>query len=223
MLFADNKELFNDDFLRCVETNFDMIYGDKITQYDRIADAILYTSERDRHPNIGNDVVSSERFKFFFGNIFWINICLFANDEFREVIEDAIITEKMLLYVSSEDYAEARKNSRLDNIDRSGVELHPNIDKFSPLFAERITMLITDGRDDLIRSGMANAYDTLIGQIVAGDEPDSRCRSIAFIIEHVVYLINALSNNDVLYRYVARVIDAVKRNISQLPTNKLKQ
>ena len=193
-----------------VEAIYDLLYAKRLYSCDTIEDIILFTQKRQDYSNIGSDKIHSVVLKYILDNIFWINVCLYVNDDFRSCFDDAIAIEKALLQVNDQEYIDFRDDMTLDS--ESGAEMSPeipiNLSAFNEALARMLVNSIRSSKVNFDKSNMDDVYVELMDTI-EGEE----CESVKYIINNMVYVINALNRNNVFHKYVNLVVDSVKAQL----------
>lgn len=188
---------------------FDMAYKSNMYKLENMEDVVLFTAKRVDYPNIGTDVINIDDMTYLADNIFWINVCLFVNDDFRACFDDAITIEKALLQVNDQDYEDFRDEMILDNINSDATKSVPiNLASYNTRVEQAVIKRITDANQNFFNSGMTDVYDDLTRTFDA-----TTGAAITHIIHNMIYVINAFSRNGVFKKYVTLVVDSVKTQL----------
>lgn len=187
------------------------IYSKSIYDLNQIEDIVLFTEGRKEYPNIGTDVIKLHTMTYILENIYWINVCLFVNEDFRSCFDDAIMIEKALLQVNDQEYQDFRDDMTLDDPNQKGpvrnvvINLSNHTDKMEmALFAR-----IEDAKQKFFNAGMTDVYEDLLNTFEKRTELE-----VSYTIHNLVYVINAMNRNGVFHKYVRLVVDSVKEQLS---------
>lgn len=188
-----------------------LLYADNMYDTEYIEDLVLFTEERENYSTIGTENIKTSVFKYILTNIYWINVCLFVNEDFRSCFDDAIAIEKALLRVNDQEYEDFRDEMTLNDDDngRTDTYIEINIDKYNNVVDEAVKNSIMSASRDFEKAGMVDVYLELMKNF------DSKTLSeISYVIHNLLYIINALNRNGVFNKYVRLVIESVKKQLA---------
>lgn len=187
-----------------------LLYANNMYDLDYIEDLVLFTEERENYSTIGTENIRTSVFKYILTNIYWINVCLFVNEDFRSCFDDAIAIEKALLRVNDQEYEDFRDEMTLDTDDggKTDTYIEIDIDRYNNVVDEAIKNSIMSASRDFEKAGMTDVYLELMKNF------DSKTLSeISYVIHNLLYIINALNRNGVFNKYVRLVIESVKKQL----------
>ena len=161
-------------------------------------------------PDIGTKTVRLSTFRYLIENMFWINVCLFVNQDFRDCFADAVLIEKALLQVNDMEYEDFRADMTLASRDpaEDAKLLGVAIDRPSARFGELMASTLRKSKDRFNADGMTGAYEELAESFTA-EERDA----VKAAAEALVYVVNAMNRNGVFDKYVRLVVDSVKKQL----------
>lgn len=187
----------------------DKFWTKNLFQMSDIIDIGLLSEEcRQNYANIGIKNISQDVLDFVLNNIYWINICLYVNQDFREAVYDSIVIEQALGEVDESDYVDLRDDMRIASVinGRSQSNYDVNIDKPLPQNdVQRFNRNIEESITDLKSFKLDNIYDEL-QRSLTGDVYNQ----VVLINNNLVYALNAFDKNDILYKYVTLVVKNVR-------------
>lgn len=194
-----------------IEKILSRIYKSSIYDTSQIEDIVLFTEGRTEFPNIGTDVIQLDHMMYITENIYWINICLFVNEDFRSCFDDAIIIEKALLQVNDLEYQDFREDMILDESDDKATNKNVtiNLSHYSDKMEMALLNRIDNAKQKFFKAGMTDVYDDLITSFDNGIRME-----VSDIIHNLVYVINAINRNGVFRKYVKLVVESVKNQLS---------
>lgn len=194
-----------------IEKTLMKVYKKPIYNIGQIEDIVLFTSERTNYSNIGTDCIRLSKMMYMLENIYWINVCLFVNKDFRSCFDDAIAIEKALLQVNDIEYNDFREDMILaDEEDAMGDKSVPiDLSNYSDKMEMAIMSRLDNAAQVFYRAGMTDVYDDLIDTFDRQLEAE-----IMYTIHNMVYVINAMNRNGVFNKYVRLVVDSVKKQLS---------
>lgn len=193
-----------------IRTLLDGVY-DNTGDPNEIEDILLFTDGRSNYSDIGTDSIKKSTMEYILKNIFWINVCLFVNEDFRNCFEDAIVIEKALLQVNDVEYTEFRDDMTL-NDDENGVadpNILVNIDRYDQNIYGVIIQSIQKAAKSFDICGMTDVYE----ELNTGFDEQTKI-NVQHIIHNLVYVINAMNRNGVFRKYTKLVVDSVKDQLS---------
>lgn len=192
-----------------IESLTSKFWAKNIFKMSEIIDIGLLSEEcRQNYANIGIKNISQEVLDFVLENIYWINICLYVNKDFREAVYDSIVIEQALGEVDTNDYIDLRDDMRISSVtnSRSQVNYDVNIDKPLPQSdIQRFNKNVENSLNDVKSFKLDNIYAEL-QRSLTGDVYDQ----IVLIDNNLVYALNAFDKNDILYKYVSLVVKNVR-------------
>lgn len=178
-------------------------------------DTVLFTEGRVDFPNIGTDAIRLSTMMYLMENSYWINVCLFVNEDFRACFDDAIMIEKALLQVNDLEYQDFRDDMTLDDKDAPAndrnvpINLSRYNDKMEMAIISKISSDKQSARQLFFQAGMMDVYEDLMHDFDRKTE-----ESVSYTIHNFVYVINAMNRNGVFCKYVKLVVDSVKKQLS---------
>lgn len=180
-----------------------------IFKMSEIIDIGLLSEEcRQNYANIGIKNISQDVLDFVLNNIYWINICLYVNQDFREAVYDSIVIEQALGEVDESDYVDLRDDMRIASVinARSQLNYDVNIDKPLPQNdVQRFNKNVADSLNDIKSFKLDNIYTELQRSLTGGVYDQ-----VVLIDNNLVYALNAFDKNDILYKYVTLVVKNVR-------------
>lgn len=187
-----------------------VIYGDTLCDTKLMEDAILFTRRRSEFPNIGTDKINLRPLMYILENIFWINVCLFVNEDFRACFDDAITIEKALLRVNDQEYEDFRDEMKLASGD-SDPDKAVDVDlmSYGEDYGMAVEGRVETAKSNFYKSGMTEVYN----ELMSGFDPKSRA-SVMYVIHNLVYVVNSFNRNEVFRKYVMLVVDSVRRQLA---------
>lgn len=191
-----------------VTTILGSLYG---SRYDPVQteDIALYTERRSEFPNIGTNNMQLSCMKYMMNNIYWINICMYVNEDFRACFNDAITIEKALLQVNDEEYQDFRDDMTLEDPSPEDKKIDINLSNYSNVMEMSIRNNIDVAKMAFYKAGMTEVYDDL-----ARNFDRKTASEISYIAHNMLYVINAFNRNGVFRKYVTLVVDSVKKQLS---------
>ena len=192
-----------------IEKILERLYKPKMYDLNSFEDVILFTNRRTEFSNIGADCIKFSHMLYLIENIYWINVCLFVNSDFRACFEDAITIEKALLMVNDQDYEDFRDEMTLDEPDATDQTVNIDLASYNDKMEMAIIHRMDKCRQDFYQAGMTDVYDDLIATF-----EEKTALEITYIIHNIIYVINAFNRNGVFKRYVMLVVDSVKKQLS---------
>ena len=192
-----------------IEKILERLYKPKMYDLNSFEDVILFTNRRTEFSNIGADCIKFSHMLYLIENIYWINVCLFVNSDFRACFEDAITIEKALLMVNDQDYEDFRDEMTLDEPDANDQTVNIDLASYNDKMEMAIIHRMDKCRQDFYQAGMTDVYDDLIATF-----EEKTALEITYIIHNIIYVINAFNRNGVFKRYVMLVVDSVKKQLS---------
>lgn len=188
------------------------VYGAGLYDPNQIEDIILMTDKRDTFPPLGTDRINMSSLIYILSNIYWINICLYVNDDFRSCFDDAIAIEKALLRVNDQEYADFRDDMTLDDDAFGGPSdksVSINLANYKDDYALSCGAKLDKAKIDFYSAGMTDVYNDLANSFDA----DGRA-GVMHVISNMVYVVNSFNRNGVFRKYVTLVVDSVKKQLS---------
>ena len=193
-----------------VAKNMKALYTRNLCDLSQIEDIELFTDGRANYPNIGTGEIRMNNMKYVAEHAFWINVCLYVNKDFRACFNDAITIERALQMVNDQEYADFRDEMTLDSDDADlGPAVAINFSRYSDKLDGFVDMLMSKARTEFRNAGMIDVYDDLAINMDRADVTD-----VSFIINNMVYIINAFNRNGVFRKYVTLVIDSVRKQLT---------
>ena len=188
-----------------------LVYADNMYDLEYIEDLVLFTEERENYSTIGTENIKTSVFKYILSNIYWINVCLFVNEDFRSCFDDAIAIEKALLRVNDQEYEDFRDEMTLNTDDDSATDtyINININEYNNVVDDVIKNNIMMSSKEFEKSGMIDVYLELMKSF------DSKTLGeISYVIHNLLYVINAINRNGVFNKYIRLVIESVKKQLA---------
>ena len=144
-------------------------------------------------------------------NIYWINVCLFVNEDFRSCFDDAIMIEKTLLQVNDQEYQDFKDDMTLDDPNQKGPDKNVviNLSNHSDKMEMALFARIEDAKQKFFNAGMTEVYEDLLNTFEKRTELE-----VSYTVHNLVYVINAMNRNGVFHKYVRLVVDSVKEQLS---------
>lgn len=189
--------------------------GDTVYDIDRLEDMELTLPEQQKIYNIGTSSITARTMNYLLQNVYWINVCLLVNADFRSCFDDAIMIEKALMQVDDIQYRDFRddmtlpvSDDDLSNTKSFGV----NFGSYRGSVEGLVLSQFQKAWDRFIDSGMTDAYQALLDEV-----PRNRDMGPAFlnIIHAIVYVVNAMNRNGVFDKYVRLVVESVKKQLGE--------
>lgn len=194
-----------------INTLMTKVYGN-IYKPEQVEDIILWTERRNEYPNIGTESVQMSTMKYIADNIYWINICLFVNADFRACFDDAITIEKALLQVNDMEYQDFRDDMTLDEEKIPGDKTFSvNLTHYNDKIENVVTNLTDVAKTMFYKAGMTEVYNDLAKSL---DSDRKLFGDISYILHNMMYVINSFNRNGVFRKYVRLVVDSVKQQLS---------
>ena len=188
----------------------EMTYDKGLYDIGQIEDIVLFTEKRSEYQSIGTDMMDLDNMKYMCDNIFWINICLYVNADFRACFNDAITIEKALMQVNDVEYQDFRDDMTLDDDDGKVHKNFPiELSSYNGNVEAALTNMLKKARNDFFNAGMTDVYEDLS----KGFDSKS-AQEIAYVIHNMVYVINAFNRNGVFRKYVTLVVDSVRKQLN---------
>ena len=185
------------------------LYKPNMYDLNSFEDVILFTERRTEYSNIGTDAIDFNTMLYMIENIYWINVCLFVNNDFRACFEDAITIEKALLMVNDQDYEDFREEMTLDEDKGPDKTVSINLSTYNDKMEMAIVNRMDKCRQEFYQAGMTDVYDDLIATF-----ENKTAIEITYIIHNMIYVINAFNRNGVFKKYVTLVVDSVKQQLA---------
>jgi len=185
--------------------------SDKIYDIDDIEDIILFTDDRVEYSYIGTDKIYVSTLRYITDYIYWINVCLFVNEDFRSCFEDAIMIERTLLQVNDVEYEDFRDDMTLEDAVPGDKEIDIALNRYDDKMEGVLQHTIDKGRQKFFDAGMTEVYDDLLESF-----SKDTLTQMQYIIHNMIYVINAMNRNGVFKKYVNLVVASV---IQQLGGN----
>lgn len=187
------------------------VYTKPIYDLSQVEDIVLFTEGRKDFPNIGTEVIKLNTMTYILENIYWINVCLFVNEDFRSCFDDAIMIEKALLQVNDLEYQDFRDDMTLEDPTQKGPDKNVviNLSSHSDKMEMALLARIEDSKQKFFNAGMTEVYEDLLNTFERRTQLE-----VTYTIHNLVYVINALNRNGVFNKYVRLVVESVKNQLS---------
>lgn len=207
------SDLKDQNTIDTIEKCLRRLYSGRMYTVDQIEDVFLLTPERsERCTNIGTDEIYKDVLEFVTENIYWINVCLYVNEDFRNCFDDAIAIEKALTQVNDVEYTDFREDMMLDA--DSGVyrqSFAVDLTSYNENVANTIINRISRAEQAFRNSDMMSVYLELSASALQESE---LLASLQYIIYNLVYVVNAINRNGIFHKYVTLVVDSVKEKLA---------
>lgn len=187
-------------------------YPPDLCDIDRLEDMVLATPGRRDFSAIGTDIIKGSTMKYIVGNLFWISVCLFVNEDFRDCFHDAILIEKALLQVTETEYQDFREDMILaddDGRQMGDVVVAVDLSRYKGATEMTLQNGVDSAKKAFYNAGMMDAYDELSSGF---NEPTKE--AVSYVIHNLLYMVNAVDKNGVFNKYVHLVVDSVRDQLS---------
>lgn len=190
-----------------------LVYGPQLYDPGQMEDVILMTRRRSEFPNIGTDKINMRTMMYIIENIYWMNVCLYVNEDFRSCFDDAVMIEKALLRVNDQEYQDFRDDMTLEESEpqagSGGGAIPIDFMSYSEQLAGAIASRVDKAKVEFYNAGMTDVYNDLTNSF----DPKTKA-SVSYVIHNMMYVVNAMNRNGVFKKYVTLVVDSVKAQLS---------